>query len=58
MMTDRILAALALLGLLAFLSILVIWVKRWDLTIVVGVSVAFTIYDFYRELWPASGSRA
>jgi len=52
MTTDRVLATLAMLCLIAFLSVLVIWVPRWDLGIVIGVSVLLAAYDFYRELKP------
>jgi len=52
MTTDRVLATLAMLCLIAFLSVLVIWVPRWDLGIVIGVSVLLAAYDFYHDLKP------
>jgi len=52
MTTDRILAVLALLALTAFLAVLVVRVPQWDLWTVVGLVVAFTIYDFWRDLGP------
>ena len=57
MTTDRILAALAILSLIAFLSVLAIWVQRWDMRIVIGIVVVFAIYDFYRDLRPAAERR-
>ena len=50
MTSDRILAAVALLCLIAFLSVLVIRVPRFDLGIVIGLVVLLAVYDFYRAL--------
>jgi len=50
MWTDRILAGLALLSVIAFLGVLVVYVGRIDLTIVVVIVVAMAVFDFYREL--------
>lgn len=54
MTTDRILAAFALLTLIAFLSVLAIWVPRLDMRILIGIVILFVFYDFYRDLRPGS----
>jgi len=55
MMVDRFLAVLALLVLIGFLAVLVIRVPQWDLWIVIGLVVAFAVYDFYHSLRPDGG---
>ena len=50
MWTDRLFAALALIALIAFLGILVVYVMRIDLAVVVGVVIILAANDFYREL--------
>lgn len=45
-MTDKILALLALVILIAYLGILVAYVPRIDLGIVVGATVLLVVYDF------------
>lgn len=50
MWTDRILAAVSLLALIAFLGVLITFVKRIDLSVVVVVVIVMAVYDFYREL--------
>ncbi|WP_436642818.1 hypothetical protein [Microbaculum sp. FT89] len=50
MWTDRLFASLALISLVAFLGVLVVYVKRIDLAVVVGIVIILAAYDFYREL--------
>lgn len=50
MWTDRLLAAISLLAMIAFLGILVIYVKRIDLGVVVVVVIVMAAYDFFREV--------
>ncbi|MEX0923412.1 MAG: hypothetical protein WDZ84_11605 [Rhodovibrionaceae bacterium] len=45
-MLDRVLGIFAYAVLLGFLGILVGFVPRWDLGIVVAVSLALVAYDF------------
>ena len=47
MITDRILAAFAMLTLFCFLGILVWFVPRLDLGIVVLITLMMTFYDFF-----------
>jgi hypothetical protein len=44
-MVDRIIAFLALCGLIIFCSVLVYYVRRLDLAIVIVVCVLFAAYD-------------
>ncbi|MDP2696535.1 hypothetical protein [Thalassospira sp.] len=45
-MTNRIMALFALIMLLGFLGILVWHVPRWDLGIVIAITMALAGYDF------------
>ena len=56
-MTDRILAALSILLLVGFMSIVVVFVNEPDLWIVVVLVLAMGIYDFWRTLRPGSDQR-
>jgi hypothetical protein len=44
-MLDRVLSLIALAILIGFLSILVIWVPRADLTAVIVITLAVAFYD-------------
>lgn len=46
-LTDKVLAALSMLLFIAFLGILVWWVKEPDLIIVVVVVTVMALYDFW-----------
>ena len=46
-LTDKLLAALSMLLFVAFLGILVWWVKEPDLIIVVVVVTVMALYDFW-----------
>ena len=46
-MTDRILAAISLLMLFAFLSVVVIFVREIDLAIVIFLGIGLASYDFW-----------
>ncbi len=46
MTLDRFLAVLAIVALVVFVSILIVFVKSPSLTIVVGLGISFAIYDF------------
>ena len=48
-MTDKGIALLALLILLAFLGIIVAFVPEPDLTIVSLLALSMAAYDFYRD---------
>lgn len=52
MLSDRLLALLALAGLVAFIGVLVIWVPRVDLIVVALLVVGLATWDFYRDLGP------
>ncbi|MEM8797925.1 MAG: FeoB-associated Cys-rich membrane protein [Pseudomonadota bacterium] len=49
-MIDKFIAILALLMLLTFVSVIIIWVPEPSLIIVCLVVVAMAAYDFYRML--------
>ena len=46
-MTDRILAAISLLMLFAFLSVVVVFVREIDLAIVIFLGIGLASYDFW-----------
>jgi hypothetical protein len=48
---DKLLALLAFTVFTGFLAILVIWVPRWDLGIVCGLTLAMVAVDFYGSLF-------
>lgn len=47
-MTDALLSLVALLGFIAFLLILALWVRQTDLIVVLAIGVALATYDFWR----------
>jgi hypothetical protein len=49
-MLDRILAFLAMLLLVAFLSVVVVFVKEIDLTVVIVLGLLIGIFDFWTTL--------
>lgn len=57
MFTDRLIAVCALGLLLAFLSVLVIWVPRVDMAVVIGIVALLVLYDFFRDLGPGRGKQ-
>lgn len=52
MLTDRILALIAALSMIGFVSFLPIWVPSPDLIIVVVAVVLLMLYDFWTDLRP------
>ncbi len=57
-LTDKILAFIGLLGLIAFNSVVLIWVAEPDLIILVSLALLLAAYDFWREVFskPRDGS--
>ena len=49
-MTDKIMAVLALITLIAFLSVVAFFVPDIDLIIVIAVVSGLAIYDFWQQL--------
>lgn len=49
-MTDRLLATLSMAALIAFLGIVVVFVKEIDLGLIVILCLAIGIYDFWTDL--------
>jgi predicted RND superfamily exporter protein len=47
---DKIVAVVALLGFIVFLSIVAVFVQEIALTIVIAIGVAMAVYDFVRVL--------
>lgn len=52
---EKIIAVVALLGLIAFMSVLVVYIAEPDLTIIVAIGLLFAAYDFWRELFTNKG---
>ena len=50
-MTDKVLAFVALLGLIAFAIVIPIFVPEPDLIILTAGCVVLAAYDFWRELF-------
>lgn len=50
-MTDKILAAMALVGLFSFCGILLAFVPQLDLIIIVVVVLLMVTYDFWRDIF-------
>lgn len=47
-LTDKVLAVLSMALVIAFLGILVWWVREPDLIIVVAIVCGMAIFDFYK----------
>ena len=54
-MTDKVLAVIALLGLIAFAMVIPIFVPEPDLIILTVGCVLLATYDFWRELFTEKG---
>ncbi len=54
--TERLIALVALLGLIAFMSVLLIFVGETNLTVIVTIGLLFAAYDFWRELFATKGN--
>lgn len=48
---DKILAMVGLLGLVAFNSVILIWVAEPDLIIIVSTALLLAGYDFWRSVF-------
>lgn len=48
---DKILAMVGLLGLVAFNSVILIWVAEPDLIIIVSTALILAGYDFWRSVF-------
>ena len=53
---DRIISLVAFAVLLGFLSILVMYVTRWDLGIVVLITAALAGWDFWSKMRPGKNT--
>lgn len=53
-LSDKILALVALLGLIIFNSVILIWVAEPDLIILVSIGLALAAYDFWRSVFRKS----
>jgi len=49
--TDKIIAFIALLGLVIFNSVILIWVAEPDLIILVSIALMLAAYDFWRSVF-------
>jgi len=49
--TDKIIAFIALLGLVVFNSVILIWVAEPDLIILVSIALMLAAYDFWRSVF-------
>ena len=50
-MTDRILALLALIGLVAFVIVVPLFVPEIDLIVLAIITVGLAAFDFWRDLF-------
>jgi hypothetical protein len=48
---DKFIAVVAILCLIFFMSIILVYVERWNLALVTVVGLAMAAYDFWRELF-------
>lgn len=56
-MSDKIMALLALVTMIAFLAVVIFEVPHLDLTIVVAVVSALAAYDFFTTLFGTGGRK-
>lgn len=49
--SDKIIALFALLALIVFNSVVLIWVAEPDLIILVSVGLILAVYDFWRDVF-------
>lgn len=55
-MMDKIFAAISLITLIAFVGVVVGFVREVDLAIVIVVVVLMATYDFWKTLWGGNGN--
>ncbi len=53
--TERIIAILALLGLITFMLVVIIYVAELNLIVIATIGLLFAAYDFWRELFTNKG---
>ncbi len=53
--TEKIIALVALLGLIGFVMVILIFVGELNLIVVTTVGMLFAVYDFWRELFTRRG---
>ncbi len=53
---ERLIALVALLGLIAFMSVLLIYVAETNLIVIATIGMLFAAYDFWRELFGTKGN--
>jgi hypothetical protein len=53
-LSDKIIAFVALLGLVIFNSVILIWVAEPDLIILVSIALLLAAYDFWRTVFSKS----
>ncbi len=49
--SDKIIALFALLGVIVFNAVVLIWVAEPDLIILVSISLLLAAYDFWRSVF-------
>ncbi len=54
--TERIIALIALFGLVAFIGVVIIYVAELNLIVIATIGLLFAAYDFWRELFTRRGS--
>ena len=53
--TETVIALVALLGLIAFMLVLLIYVAEPNLIVIATIGLLFAAYDFWRELFTDKG---
>ena len=53
--TEKIIAILALLALITFMLVVIIYVAELNLIVIATIGLLFAAYDFWRELFSPRG---
>ena len=51
MTIDRVFAFIAVLALLSFFGVVIVFVPHVDLVIAIGIGLALACYDIWDQLW-------
>ena len=53
--TEKVIALLALLGLITFMLVVIVYVAELNLIVIATIGLLFAAYDFWRELFTNKG---
>ena len=57
MLTDRLIALICLTGFFAFMLVSVVYIKEFDLAVVVVLTLALVSFDFWRALFRSNAGK-